>query len=108
MREAEHRFAEERAADVYAIQPADQVAIAPRLDAVGMPRLKKAHISLVQDFIHPGAVVIVARLSAGPHHLFKLCIAAKLKRATAQLALEVLGNVKGLRRIERENAARIG
>src|SRR5690349_21048358 len=52
----EHALAKERAAQADAVEPADEVAVLPDLDAVSVPEFVKSEIEIADALVDPGIV----------------------------------------------------
>ena len=62
----EHRLAREEPADAHAVEPADELAVAPRLDAVRPAQLVQARVRVDERLVDPA--VRAARIGAAAHH----------------------------------------
>src|SRR5437763_9179207 len=68
---AEHALAEKGAAERDTVEPADQFALVPALDAVRRAAVEEAGVELQDLVIDPGIGPLVARFGAAGHHSFK-------------------------------------
>ena len=92
---AEHRFAEEHRADMYAIQAARQFAIHPYFHRVGMALPMQRAIRRDHLFQNPGAAAFaIARRGAGAHHLRENGVGADFVGVPAQGLAQRLGKAK--------------
>jgi len=68
----EHRFSKHSAANGHKVEPTDQLAIHPCLDAVSHSGMMKSNIGLHHRWNNPGTVRAMARaVGTGSDHLFK-------------------------------------
>ena len=65
---AEHALAEEGRADRHAIEPADQLALAPAFDAVRVAAREQLAVERQDRLVDPALGMAGPRLGAGPHH----------------------------------------
>jgi len=63
-RPADHRFAEEGAAERHAVKPADQLVVQPAFDAVRVAELEQSLIASLDDGVDPRRRPVVRRLGA--------------------------------------------
>lgn len=99
----EHAFAEECAAETYAIEAAGELVVLPGFDAVGMTQFMQADEGGDEFFVDPGVLDSVGH--AGSHSGLEVVIDADFEFFLADELAKGLGDVE---LIEREDAARIG
>src|SRR3954471_9556426 len=98
---AEHALAGEQPANCYAIQPANQPAIAPGLDRMSKPQLLQLRISMDHLRRDPASIVR-AWLGAGGQDSAEIVVDAQLESTVAHAPCQPLG---GVERIERNDRA---
>jgi hypothetical protein len=101
----EHALPKEGAAQVHAVEPADQGSAEPGLHAVREAPAVKLAVGADQALVDPGLLAFRSRLRAGAHHVLEARIGADLEARGAHDARQAAGDVKP---IEREDRARIG
>jgi len=73
---AEHAFAAEHPVKAHAIEPADQLTLAPALDRMGLAQIVEAAIACRDSAADPAfAIAVVPGGGAGIHHFVKSGVA---------------------------------
>jgi len=101
---AEHAFAEERRADLHAIEPADQRAIAPAFHRMGMPHAVKRRVKREDLIVDPAFASVRRGSGAKRHDIGEDGIDFHREAIAADGAGETLGKMEP---VERKNAPRI-
>ena len=101
---AEHAFAEEGRAHRDAVEAADQPAVDPALDAVGVAAPVQLGVELDDRLVDPALGMAGSRLGAGAHGVGEGGIGAHLEAAGADRALQPLRQVEGVERQHRAQA----
>ena len=101
---AEHALAEERAAERDAVEAADQLAIQPGLDRVGVAHDVQLAAQVEDGVVDPGLPAAGRRLRAARHHILEGAVGGDLEGPLENRLPEAAGHVKI---VERQDAARI-
>src|SRR5258708_34799862 len=95
-----HALAEEGAPEADAIEPADQVAVPPHLDAVAVTDVVQAGVEVADAFIDPGIVAVGLRRRTAVDYRLEGGVDAHGKNVGAHRAREPRRNPKALQRNE--------
>lgn len=82
----EHGFAEERAVDMDAVQPADEPTVEKGFDGMGVAGVKESGVARDEAIIDPGAIRIGTRGGAPPHDAIEGGVAANVQTVAADFA----------------------
>src|SRR5258708_2892332 len=99
---AEHALAEESAAELHAVETADEDVAGPALDGMRRAALEKRGVERDDFVIDPGLPPVGGRLGAAAHHCLELAVAADGEAAAAHGAAQPARDVEA---VERQDAA---
>jgi len=77
----EHRLPEEHPAQAHAVQPADQLAVGPGLDRMGIAHVEEALVCLCHLICDPRSILAASRLGAPFHDLHEAAVQRDLQPA---------------------------
>ncbi len=100
-RAADHRFAEEGAAERHAIEAAGELAVQPHLDAVCMTELEQPLVARLDDGVDPRRRPVVGGLGAERHHLAEDGVGGDAETVGDEDLLQAAREVKAVQRQDR-------
>ena len=100
-RAADHRFAEEGAAERHAVEAADERAVQPAFDAVRVAELEQSLVARLDDRVDPGGRPVVGRLGAERHHGAERGVGGDAKAVRDDDLLQAFRQVEAIERQDR-------
>ena len=100
-RAADHRFAEESAAERHAIEPARKLTVQPDLDAVRVAELEQAFVARLDHRVDPRRRPVVGGLGAKRHHIAERRIGGDAEAVGDDDLLQALRQVEAAQRQDR-------
>jgi hypothetical protein len=103
---AEHALAAEHPVKPHAIEPTDQLAVAPAFDRVRLPQPVQRHVTCFDPVADPAlAAAVFTRGRAGLHHLAEGSVAGDGKRAAPERSGQ---RVRAVELVQRQYSPAVG